>query len=267
MNHDSSFPEIWKRRTLRPGQVLRWQIGPLDLIVQRTDKEWMLTHTAQAGVEARSSVVESASMPEVADWRRWAAREMDRSLQMTPVTPDRPVIARPEDPFTILPGDDATFFISIPVWIRVSAGNGEMRMLCEVPSLTLSNTWFGTPTEGELCYGLRIHARRSVEELTERPYRAICPLHVRNPSEIPLEFLRLCLRMEHLGVYRGNRHLWTNEVRVRYRGADQRSEIEFGDGPPPYDGAGEPIGEARNPQERNLLVRTFENLRAMTGTS
>ena len=78
--------------------------------------------------------------------------------------------------------------------MRVSVGKTKPFVLKEEPTVVLSNTWFGDPMGGELCYALRTSARRSFDTLRKRPNRAICSVLIKNAFSTPLDFQRLCIK-------------------------------------------------------------------------
>lgn len=254
--------EIWQPRATQAEETLHWCVGPLDLWVKQTTEEWLVAFSH--GEENRGVAVDTKAPPDDIDWRRWAANFSTPRVKLSPWLPDRSVIVRPASPLQILPGHEARFFVGVPLWVQLSVLSGARKSapICEVNVLQLSNSWFGTPTEGELCYALRTRAKRTLPELTPVPHRAVCSLLLRNDSENTLDFQRLCLRTRDLNVFEGNQHLWTNDGKVVFKGEESLSEVTYGKGPPPFDGASALLTAARDKPERSLLAKTFDNLKA-----
>jgi hypothetical protein len=109
---------------------------------------------------------------------------------------------------------------------------------------------------------MRTTAKRRLEELNVRPYRAVCPFEVRNASKQPFEVQRLCLRAQYLTVYSGDPHLWTNPGRVTYRGENEWSRTVYAKNPPEVAANAPPVGVPRPPPDKGLLTRSFEGLKA-----
>lgn len=258
----ANMMNVWEPQPSKPGDTVHWRIGPLDLWVKQEDEEWLVA--VSRGEQERQALVDAEGPPDDLDWLRWAAHVTDSRIRVTPTLPDRSVIVRPSSPLQIPPRQEARFFVGVPIWVRltVEPHTGKAVQIGEIAALPLSNSWFGTPTEGELCYALRTRAKRSLEELTPVPHRAVCSLLLRNNSEDTLDFQRLCLRARHLNIYEGARHLWTNEGKVAYKGEETLSEVAYGKGPPPFDGAKTRLAEARDKPERNFAFKTFDNLKA-----
>ena len=180
--------------------------------------------------------------------------------------PDRSVVARPDSPVKVPAAHDAQFFVSIPIWIRVLVRGRRQKevQLCEVPSRALSNTWFGDPMTGELCYSLTTRARRTADAEETPPNCAVVPVRIHNRSTDMLELERLCIRVEHLQIYPGESELWTSGIHVNYRGADQISGVDYESKAPTWEPVGPALCKPRQPVSRNMLKRTFSDFRAWT---
>lgn len=252
--------QLWEPIEIESGRCLHWQIGPFRLWVARRGDEW---HTAVDRVPSETQLITAreVSYPDHLAWKRLADTGGRNVIRLLPKLPDRAVIVRPDSPFTFAPGSEATFFISIPVWISVTTGDPfTQELLCE-PTHLLSNTWFGDSMDGELCYALRTTARRAVVELRTWAHLAACPMRIHNQSSSLLEFQRLCLRVKHASIYAADR-LWTSQINVTSRGDDQHTRIDYMDGAPPMCTEGERLQPAREPTRRGLIQKSFGDLRS-----
>lgn len=254
---------LWKQVSFRPGQCARWRLGALDLWVHRAEHEWRITHAVANREEDAESFDPNAEAPAGAPWKRWAANPDDTELRVSPTTPDRSLIMRPETVFTVLPDYEARFFVSIPLCLRVTVGT-DRTFLSEHPSVRLSNSWFGPTTEGELCYALKTTAKRDPSEARRRASRALCPVLVQNNSDTPLVFERLRVMVRYLSIYRGEQQYWTNECRVTYRGESESGRLVYDREPPPFDAASERVGPPREPlPAKGFLFNSVDNLRSL----
>ncbi len=234
--------------------------GPLDLWIRRRPGEWHVASTQNHEVESRATLWEEGAATEDLDWERWIVGGKSRAIVMRPLPPDRPVVLSPEMPVRLRPGQSTNFFIGIPLWVEVSAGTRDAsEVLCDLPSIRLSNTWFGTPQEGELCYSMRTRAHRSPGDLLDRPHRCICPLQVRNSSQEVLSFERICVRCQHLHIYRGTERFWSNVVRLSYRGRQEWSRIVYGRTPPEESHAVEVVAQPRKRVGRGFNLQSFQS--------
>jgi hypothetical protein len=213
---------------------------------------------------------EEGSEPPSADaeelkWSRWAASSPPEEMEVLPVLPDRPLVLRPENPFNLLPGARARVFVRVPLWLRVRLPESGNAVVAEAPTRILSDTWWGSHGEGRLAYWLDITARRRAGPDVFRPDRIICPLSLENEAREDLPVEKLLLRAEHLSVFRGSGTLWSDEVRVRYRGEEEGSEIQVTGRTPPEAPEAPRLTAPRVPLTRGLTARTFARLKSLPG--
>ena len=258
----------WESATIESNATLRREIGPLRLWVRRAGDEWhVATEHEPTGTPADNGAGLSAN-PDVPseglEWHRWVVGEKSGILLLKPAMPDRPVVVRPEYSVRVPPKQHAVFYVGIPIWVQVTVGDGK-RVLCEEPTVMLSNIWFGDYASGELCYSLQTRARRDIDDTDQHSHRAVCPVKVTNSAKSELDFQRLCIRVSHLRILERNDRLWTDQVNVTYRGEDEESRIEYGKGKKESkgDGAETVLAEPRDPPEGSIIRKSFRNLRSL----
>jgi hypothetical protein len=260
--------ELWQPHRIEQGQCIEAQVGPLQLWLRRKGDEVHIASERRTGSENLLKITVpkllDAQEPDDLDWGRWVYEKCNEVV-LTPVTPDRPVVVRPEVPVRIPPGQQALFFVRIPLWIRISVGDGEKIQLCEKASVKLSNIWFGDPMSGELCYSLRSRARRNISDSQVEPHRAVCPVTICNTAISQVEIERFCLHVAHLSVYLGVSRLWTNGVQINFKGEDEISLLEYSKNPPAYEAIEKVLSEPRTPVKKSLLKRSIGNLGLFSG--
>lgn len=245
VSHDG--PEEWRR--------IRTQgDGPGD------DPERAVPSTGQGDRRPRIEVADE-------EWIRWAIRPED-GLELRPVMPDRPVVVSSEQPFFLPPEGRAQIFVRIPLFvgIQIPDGRGGGSKLEEVPSQVLSDTWWGTFTEGEIGYWVETRARREIDPSSYEPHLAICPFLLSNASDQALPVERFAVRVAYLTLFGRDRARWTDEVQVRYKGGVEGSEIRYTGRVPEMAGDVELMAPSREKAPRGLHARTFGMLRSRVGT-
>lgn len=254
----------WGDFEFEVGQCRFWRIGPLGFWIARTPQEWRVAWE-DAGAEGLT-VAAVQPPPDTAAWTRWAGELSLGAIRLSPVTPDRSVVVRPEQAFRILQHGSARIYVSLPVWVRLELlTDAEPLRMIDLPTVRLSNTWFGSFFEGELCYWLETSARRTAEGQPARPHVATAPVLVQNAGkeELPLE--SVCLHAAHLAVYEDQHGLWTSEVRVTSSGVKDPQRIEMSPGPPPGAPGAEARSQPREQQRGGILARTVGLLHALPG--
>lgn len=259
------LPAPWGEHALEPDETLRLQVGPLVLWARAREDEVWLAHAPGDGTRSGRST-EPPAEPGDSDWIRWPVAEDPGRIVLSPVFSARPVVAEPDRSFRLLPRSRARIFVGVPLWVRVTVPGDPGRTLTDVPSLVLSDTWWGDVTEGELCYWLRTTARRRVSPETRRPHMAVCPLELANRSgeELPVE--KIVLRVAHLSLFAGDGRFWADETRVQYRGADEASEIRVTGQRPGEAGDAEQVAAPREKAPaRGFRALTVARLRSLPG--
>ncbi|MCA9693109.1 MAG: hypothetical protein R3A51_12855 [Nannocystaceae bacterium] len=210
---------VWGQYSLEIGARSRWQIGPLSLWIRRAEAEWRVASLAGDDPLAMTVDYEAACSepaPPQARRIRCAANSESRTVTLSPALADRPVVVRPEQPVTLQPGDEVVFYVGSQLWLRIDVGEPP-RMLVELPTYRLSDTWFGPSTRvGELCYASKTNARTVLAEVPGRPARALTRVRLRNRGRDNLVLERLKMPVGNLALYIGaDGHHWTSQLVVQ----------------------------------------------------
>ncbi len=259
--------DFWNPVGIDKNQTLHWHIGALRLWIRRTGSELCIYH--EETPEETSTLLCAADQPapEDATWQRWSVGEESSKLQLKPVMPDRPVVVRPENALAFCKNVEEIFYARIP--FRVSILTGEEtaeNLLWEIPTRTLSNTWFGPDTmRGELCYGMQSSARQSLEGVEPVAHRVICPVMLKNTSDGLFDLKRLCIYTQHLNVYCYAGKLWTSRQEITFRGENKRDQLQYNDKwfEEEGDEEAELVSERRTPVETRLFKRSMQSLQAL----
>lgn len=257
-----SYNQLWEPLFVAEEETLRLGLGPLNIWIHRGTNEWHIAHENVLNEEDRCILDRSQDFPSRTDWTRWIIDHQIETIQLCPKLPDRPLIVRPEMPMCLMPKESVLFFVGIPIWLSIFFGKQSHRAT-EIPTMRLSNSWFGSVTAGELCYALKTTAKLHLEDLLPHPHRVIFPLEIRNSSTEKLNFERLCLHMKTLNIYQGQSRMWTNRGRVVYRGEEKWSRVVYARNAPKFDQAKLLLSEASENLPRGVLLQTFDNLKQL----
>lgn len=230
------------------GDTLHAEINGMRVAITRRPSEWQV-ETIRATDPADGQPVEP---------RRYVFEHTDEQVYLTPRLANRPVVMRPLAPLTIAPGAEAEIYVSSPVLVQVAVGP-ERIILEESFTLQPSDTWFGQSTiAGELCYASRTRARLHPDELPPTNDRAMSAVRISNRGSDPLRIERLALRAPNLDLFAtAAGALWTEDIALDRAGGDRLTRLTRIDGPPRHARNAELLGAAREPTERNILVRAF----------
>lgn len=261
------MPEPWWGRVpLTEQRCALWSVGSVRLWaarfgpVLRVARAWgpVVEH---AGVETGADLPGDAAEP-IGEFH--CAHPPD-ALELMPVQPDRPVVSRPAAPLYVPAGDAVTLYLETPVWLclRLPEGaRGRARELLEVPSVRLSDTWFGpSKRSGELAYASRLVA--GIDPAAPlAPHVARSVLNYRNRTRTQLAVERIAVPAPALGIYAGtDGRLWSEALTVEQRAGDELALASVGTGAPVQAGPAHPLSRARaRPAQGSFALRAVAAL-------
>ncbi|MFO7788375.1 MAG: hypothetical protein R6W87_11520 [Halospina sp.] len=254
---------------LASGQTLCNGLSDLTLAVTLLDHEWQVR------------VARHPSPGEEAGWRQWlesGVPDHDEGLErfarggeaetltLRPALADRPLVIRPNHPLHLPPGTDTTIYMSTLLWLQLVVGDD--RMLMEVPVHRPSWTWMGADTMGgEVCYASQTAARLEHETLPRRPWRALSAVQFRHEGSDYLTLERFSFPAPMMPLFRqtepdaeGVYSLWTPTLSIRCEQDLTTASLKVASAPPREAGPCVSLAPARQPVERNHLVRTMDRI-------
>ncbi len=255
--------DFWGEFTFSEEEAHFWRLGSLKLWCRFTEKEIQIVYEHDKKNILSDKTVENP--PDDNKWSRWSFNEKHSTIELSPIFPDRPVVVKPESPFRIARGNEARIYIRVPLWVRVSVKLKSKVPLVDIPTVILSNTWFGTFFEGEPCYWISTGARREIEPDATRPYLAISPNQLVNKSTEDLQVEKICLRVENLSLYSDGTQLWSDEMNVLYKGGSEVTQLRTGGGPPAEAAEAALLTPPRNPLKKGLTAKTFASIKDLPG--
>ncbi len=255
--------ELWGERKFEVDALYASRLGSIRIWCKMTADEFWLGHLYDS-----PNTVDFESVDELPDdlvWSRWALKPTFQTILFSPIFPDRSVVAKPESPFRLTPGVQTKIYVRVPIWIQIYLAGKEPILIEELPTVVLSNTWFGGFTDGELCYWISTNAFRHVEPDPDRLNSAVCPIRITNKSEDELLVEKLRLPVEGLSLYLQEGQLWANETTVSFRGQKEESQIDVVRKPPKEAENAKLAAQSRTPVKRGLRAKTFESLKNLPG--
>jgi len=260
-NH--SPPSWWGNFKLDNEQSRLWQIGPLTLIVRCLSGEWQIAH------EQTDNIVDSKAIWEIKNTdqlpgtldnnSRYVFRETTGLLNISPLLADRPIVSRPHTPFYLSAGEEVTVYVSSPLWLQLAVGSSPAKELQNIAIQRLSDTWFGPSTrEGELCYATTTHCRINLDDIPQRPHRAITPVFICNQADTTLAVERLNVPAPLLPLYASTTgQLWTPKITLIREKDGDMAELKIDNKPPAESKHAARLGEPRETADSSVLFRAF----------
>lgn len=253
----------WEPMALKAGQCWRYSVGTLLMYLQRGEHEWLLAWRELEDLAEHYRVVSEPAdeLPTDLPAERFVFQKVPGRFCLKPRLLERPVVVKNLQPVHLPPDEHMTFYISSPVCVAVELSKPVM-LAKEIPTLRLSDTWFGPSTrEGELCYATRTHARSRLQDLPRRPHRAVTPVTVYNQSNEILTIDKLSIPVPYLAVYgTAEGMLWTDAVSLRHTTGSALSVLDVDKDVPAGVGKVTRLAEPRTALQRGSLVRAFTSM-------
>lgn len=263
MMHRLISEDFWKEYEISEDEVLIFDFRTIRIWCTKNKSELLVSHKT---VESDNEIgTPDQEIPEDLDWNRFAVEKEKIEIHVLPIFPDRSVVVKPKLFFRLAKGSNAKIFIRVPIWIRIELVSKKPETIVELPTVTLSNTWFGSFLEGELCYWISSGARRTIETDPTRPYLAICPVQIIDATDEELIIEKLCLRVQNLSLFSDGQQLWTDQTKVFYKGKVTISQIEVARVAPKESPKAKLVSKPRKDLKKGITAMTFSTIKELPG--
>lgn len=258
-----SYPtHLWEPVKIPANENLLFKLGQLSVRIDSADEELRFQASRDANASHDPGVeLEPGHPAPSADDEFFACSVETPVIQAKPVMPDRSVVIRPGNHVSVLPGEQALFYVGLPIWIQFELVRSKPVVLKTLPVVTRSATWYGDPMSGEHCYVEKSLASRVLQRDGICDWQAVCPITIHNQARTSLEVARLCVQVSHLGVYQGHERLWTQPVAITNREGPDPMEVRYGQSPPDSEPIVRALSDPRDPARKSLLGRGLSTLR------
>lgn len=253
--------KLWDDLTLEERATYRWRVGKLELYIKVKGKDLYIGHSYSEQKREPEVAVESSAPLEM-KWLRFILPDHQRTVRLRPALPDRPVIAEAGETIRILSKQKTHFFIPIPFWIRLYLVGGKEQLFYEVPTLKLSNTWFGPPESGALCYASSVDFYNELQSALSEEC-AVIPLSINNSSNSFFDLKKAAVYGNYLNIYRGEKGLLTNVETINYF-SDDRVTFELGSKKPSMEEDVELFIKAREPFNSSIIKKSVYLLKSFS---
>ncbi len=243
MAQGSGFSSWWGRHATAPDRTDFWQIGPLRLWVHNSPFELNLKWTSgedfldghlrnvPGALDANGLAIET---PAHAESMTCAHNGSARGeIILSPMLPNRAVVVRLHESISVLPAGDVTFYVVVPLWLRVELAEGT-KLLHELPTYRLSDTWFGPMSSlGSLCYASSSDLFLDLHQVPLRPHCVITAITIRNLGVDALKLERLNIPFPRLSLfYSQTTGFWTDRLTLERRDDNEMANLKLDRQPP-----------------------------------
>lgn len=246
---DQIISNIWQQFQLENPFDRIFSLGDTDINIRLIDQEILLS-------------VSKNGENDKCTWQRWQQPFKKSSILFSPIVPNRPLSVKLDTPLTLTYSENLTVYIQIPVWISLQLVSGIHNIkLLEIPSTTLSGTWFGTLTEGQLCYSLASSAHTSMSLLEDQPNLTTCSLVLKNSSKENFIIDRVLLHTEYLSLFLDETRLWTDTASFTVFGKENDNQLRFSGKAPGFIKSAKLITKPSQVLKKPLTEMIFANIK------
>ena len=255
---------MWSKILIEQGSTYYWKLGFKEIYLQKRNKEWLFS--LQDLQETAKDLIcgEQASPPVNAEWLTFIGDTGNTVLSL-PAFPDRPIVVKPKTALKVLPEKEVLLFIEVPLYIQFySETNKSENLIFECSSQELSSTWFGEFDDGTLAYSLPLDISTAFEKHKHASHNIICPVRLINDSSMTLDVQRFLLSGEYLTIYKDKKELWSNEVKIKFKGESEFSDVQYVNQPPSFVKNAVQIANARSSKSTNVFSKSFHFIKSLT---
>ncbi len=255
---------MWSKISIEQGSTYYWELGLKGIFLQKKNKEWLFSLKDLQDPAKDIICGEQTSPVDNAEWLTFIGTVGNTVLSL-PAFPDRPIVVKPKTALKVLPEKDVLLFIEIPLYIQFySDTNKNENLIFECCSRELSSTWFGELDNGILAYSLPLEISTAFEIPKHSGHNIICPVRLINDSSITLDVQRFLLRGEYLTIYRDKKELWSNEVKIKFEGDSELSDVQYVNQAPSFVKNPVQIANARSSKSTNVFSKSFHFIKSLT---
>lgn len=254
---------FWRKYDLNNG-VYYWQIGNVCFWIKKEGKVWQVANCIQKDVLKEPQMAIEVDDPGNLAWKTFITDDAN-SLFILPALPNKPLVLKPINSFILLPSASKQLYVHVPIWVQLYAGSTKKEnMLTEFCTLELSGSWFGDTDNGTLAYALPSELQVEHKPELIKPNETLFPIHITNNSSQQLDFQRFLIQFDFISIYQTKGHLYSNELKVRFKGELNSSDANYANQAPTVAPGAELLCQPRSPERNNMFKRSLFIFKSLT---
>lgn len=210
----NSTEKLWGIFNLEEYKIKELTIGDCSLSIKKNSHELHI-HT-----NYNNSIYKNENDNQ---WSRYLIKENFNSIKIMPELPDKDIIVKTDFPFWLTKNANSLIFFKIPLWISICIEGKNPIKVIDIPSVVLSDTWFGDLDNGHICYFISTSAKANANLDELKPHLALSSLNIENKSDENLLIEKLCIEVENSTLFLENEKLFTDHMNVSY--SEQHAKV------------------------------------------
>lgn len=194
----------WGNFAVAEGEQRVLRCADLYLQLQSLPNQWWLGYDWQRDINQFQPILETvveelAETPE--NEQRFVFAELPSRLKLQPALADRPVVCRPVVSVSLLPFQEVTLFVCLPLWVKLQTGEGDVTLL-DIPTVRVCDSWFGPNTrEGVISYASQVSEQLDVKPISNNKARAAIEVRIQNQSDQMLTLDKISVPAPNLSLH------------------------------------------------------------------
>ncbi len=205
----------WGKFELAEGEQRYLRCADLCLQLRPLPHQWWLAYGWQDEVSQFEPVLEqdADTAETLENEQRFVFAELPAGLTIQPALADRPVVCRPVVSVSLLPFQEVTLFVCLPLWIKLGTDK-EDEILLDIPTVRVSDSWFGPNTrEGVISYASQVSEQLDVKPIANNKARAAIEVRIQNQSDQMLTLDKISVPAPNLSLYADkDGQFWTPRI-------------------------------------------------------
>lgn len=206
----------WGHFDLAEGEQRVLRCADVCLYLQALPRQWWLAYQWQHEVNQFQPMLEAVAdnaLPDKENEQRFVFETLPQGMTLKPALADRPVVCRPEVSVTLLPFQEVTLFVCLPLWIQLGS-SGDDEILLDIPTVRVCDSWFGPNTrEGVISYASQVSEQLDVIPIANNKARAAIEVRIQNQSDQRLTLDKISVPAPNLSLYADQQgQLWTPRI-------------------------------------------------------
>jgi hypothetical protein len=206
----------WGNFAVAQGEQRTLRCADLCLQLQSLPNQWWLGYEWQLDINQFQPVLETVAeeaLQTLENEQRFVFAELPASLTLQPALADRPVVCRPVVSVSLLPFQEVTLFVCLPLWVKLQTSDGDETLL-DIPTVRVCDSWFGPNTrEGVISYASQVSEQLDVKPIANNKARAAIEVRIQNQSDQMLTLDKISVPAPNLSLYADDRgQFWTPRI-------------------------------------------------------
>jgi hypothetical protein len=254
---------MWSKFKIIPEKVYYWRAGSKEILVCRETQEWNFAERSLEKTHlTKTGFLEAPFNVDSLEWHS-VIGDNNAYLHTIPAFPDRPIVIKATSPFKLLPKKETLLYIKVPFYIQfLSEPDDRNSLLFETSFQDYSSTWFGDPDKGEIAYSLPLNLSEAIRKPQGFEGVIVCPVKLINLAKTSLNIQRLLIRVNYLTIYQSEDQLWSNEVRIEFKGETETSNLSYAKDKPNFVSDAIQIASSRETKP-NMISKSFHFIKSL----